>query len=205
MKRIAVIGSGDLGMQLAHLAGLCGFDFAGFYDDFALEKDGVLGDVDRITSDFESKVFDGLVVGVGYKHMDFRQAVFDRFKGKIPFANLIHPSSFVDSSTDLGEGVVIYAGSVVDAQSTLGDNVLLNCAVTVAHDTQIGSHSFLSPRVALAGFVHVGSRSVLGINSTVIDNITLCDGTRLGAGAVLLSHTTKPGLYVGVPCQWKKD
>lgn len=204
MKKIAIIGSGDLGQQLASLSVTLGLQVAGFYDDFALGKNQVLGKCENIEDDFRKDVFDVLAVGVGYNHIDFRKEIFERFEGLIPFAKLLHPDSFVDPTAELGEGVVIYAGCTVDTCACIGKNVLLNVGACIAHDTQIGPHSFLSPRVAMAGFIQTGECCVLGINCTVIDNLNLCDKTRLGAGTVLISDTERAGLYVGVPGVFKK-
>lgn len=33
----------------------------------------------------------------------------------------------------------------------------------------------------------------------VLGNITVCDGCRIGAGAIVLNDLTEPGTYVGQP------
>ena len=205
MKRIAIIGFGDLGQQLARLARKLSYTVVGFYDDFALENEGVLGKTDEIQKDYDSGNFDELIVGVGYQHMGFRRSIFEKYKGEIPFANLIHPNAIVEDDVELGEGVVLYTAAVIDSGCEIGDNVLLNAGATIAHDTIVGDHSFLSPRAALAGFITVGHSSVLGINCTVIDNLELCPETRLSGGAVLIHKTMTPGLYAGVPAEFKKS
>jgi sugar O-acyltransferase (sialic acid O-acetyltransferase NeuD family) len=211
-NRVAIIGSGDLAEQIAyHAEQDGGMEIIGFFDDF-LEQGAIitkttkaykiLGGVEAIVPLYKKGIFDCLLVGIGYKHLAFRKAIFERFKGKVPFANFIHSSCYVDPSCQLGEGVVLFPACTLDYGVTLGDNVLLNTGCTIAHDTTIGRHTFLSPRVALAGFVTIGACCNIGINTTVIDNICIEDEVQTGGGAVVIKNLPQRGLYVGNPARF---
>ncbi|MFD0962620.1 acetyltransferase [Pseudofulvibacter geojedonensis] len=208
MKRLAIIGSGDLGQQIAYYAETDKqYKVVGFFDDFtpkgALVKNiPVLGKIAEIEEAFNNNVFDVILIGIGYKHIEFKSNIYKKLKGVIPFGKLIHSSVIADESAIIADGVVIYPGCLIDAQVEIQENSLLNVAVTVAHDTKIGAHSFLSPRVALAGFCAVGEKNILGINSTVIDNITTVNNVQLGGGTVLINNIEKEGLYVGNPARF---
>ena len=210
MRRLAIIGSGDLGEQIAwHAANDNQYQVVGFFDDFAemgVARHGlpVLGKVADVRTSYANGVFDELLLAIGYKHFEQRMLIFDLLKNEIPFGRLIHSSAYVDDSVKLGRGVIIYPGCVVDMKVHINDNVLLNAGVVVAHDTTIGSHSFVSPGVKLAGFVTVGNCVSLGIGTCVIDNIHLVDFVRTGAGAVVTENLTEPGLYLGIPARYKK-
>ena len=210
MRRLAIIGSGDLGEQIAwHAANDNQYQVVGFFDDFAemgVARHGlpVLGKVADVRTSYANGVFDELLLAIGYKHFEQRMLIFDSLNNEIPFGRLIHSSAYVDDSVKLGRGVIIYPGCVVDMKVHINDNVLLNAGVVVAHDTTIGSHSFLSPGVKLAGFVTVGNCVSLGIGTCVIDNIHLVDFVRTGAGAVVTENLTEPGLYLGIPARYKK-
>lgn len=209
--KIAIVGAGDLGQSIAHYARENGFDVVGFYDDFQVSAQiiglPVIGKLDRIVQDFSYRVFDALVCGIGYKHFGFRERVYNEFHREqgIPFATIIDSSCHVDPTAIIGEGVVMFPAAVVDKGCVVEDNVLLNIGVTIAHDSCVKRHSFLSPRVAVAGFTTVGERCMIGINSTIIDNLDICDDTRIGGGAVLISSTQRRGLYVGCPARWIKE
>lgn len=204
-NRICIIGSGDLGQSIAHYAVDNGYHVVGFYDDFQKTKtiDGfpVLGKLDLIEADYKDNLYDALVCAVGYNHFDFREYVFYKYHCElgIPFATIIDKSCHVDKSAKIGEGVVMFPTAMVDKGCVIENNVLLNVGVTIAHDTRVKEHSFLSPRVAVAGFSTIGKRCMIGINSTIIDHITICDDTRLGGGTLLIHDVTEKGLYVGVP------
>lgn len=209
--RIAIIGSGDLGKSIAHYARVNGYSISGFFDDFQKVEsvDGfpVLGKLDRIEVEYNHHSFDGLVCAVGYNHFHFREEVFNRFHFEygIPFVTIIDKSCHVDESAKIGEGVVMFPTAMVDKGCVIEDNVLLNVGVTIAHDSTVKCHSFLSPRVAMAGFSTIGRRCMIGINSTIIDNIQICDDVRVGGGDLVINNIEKPGLYVGSPVRWIKD
>lgn len=210
MKRLAVIGSGDLGQQIAcHATNDKQFNVVGFFDDFA-EKDSIvngfkiLGNISEIEQYFDYAFFDEIIIGIGYKHLSYREKLFNKLKDKIKFATLIHSSCYIDTSCKIENGVCIFPGSVLDYNVEIKENVLINVGSTIAHDSKIESHTFLSPRVAIAGFVSVGKRCFLGISTTIINNISIVDDVQTGGGTVVIKNITEQGLYVGNPSRFIK-
>lgn len=211
MKRLAIIGSSDLGQQIAyHAVADKHYLPVGFFDDFQAVgaiRHGlpVLGGVEDVLRTFQEGQFDCLMIGIGYKHLGFRRQVYERFSGGIPFGTIVHSSSYVDAGSTVGQGTIIYPGCTVDFNSHIGENALLNAGCIVAHDSRIGPNSFLSPGVNVAGFVEVSGEVILGIGTIVIDNIKIASGVRTAGGTVVAKDLTEPGLYAGVPGVWKKD
>jgi len=205
-KTLAIIGAGDLGIQLAHYAVKDHhYTDVVFIDDVidAKEVHGwpVIGKTHQILDFFEEKRFDEIIIGIGYKHLDIRKSFYDELHPKIPFGSIIHSASFIDPSVDIEEGCVIYPSCSLDINSKIGANTILNNGCTISHDSSVGMHCFLSPRVALAGFVKIGEGCNLGINSTIIDNITICKSSQIGGGTVVIKDINEPGLYVGNPAR----
>lgn len=207
MKTLAIVGSGDLGKQIAHFAlkdkiysKVC------FIDDFCKEKEvagkEVIGKVEDIIDLYKKNKFDELIIGIGYKHLNKKREIFESYINIVPFGKIIHSSCIVDTTVIIKKGSVLYPGSIIDANVIVEENCLVNIGCTIAHDTIIGKHSFLSPKVALAGFVQVGEMCILGINSTIIDNIVIKGETQLGAGTVVIKGITRKGLYVGNPSRF---
>jgi sugar O-acyltransferase (sialic acid O-acetyltransferase NeuD family) len=204
---LAIVGSSDLAKLIAHHAIASGFRIAGFFDnrrpigtqveDFGI----VMGNIDDVDALYAEKRFESLSVGVGYLQFAYRREVFTRFKGRIPFSNVVDRSVVIAASCTLGEGLVIGPGCVLDAHVTIQDNVLLNAGVVVAHHSVVGAHSFVAPAAAIAGDVRVGLGCFIGINSTVIDGIKLGDGVKIAAGAVVVRDAEEPGWYIGVPAK----
>ena len=207
MKTLAIIGAGDLGQQLAHYA-LTDFHYDNvvFFDDFSNQKTvnniPVIGKTIDAEKAFETKQFDELLIGIGYKHLAEKKRIFEELKDKIPFGKLVHSTALVDSTAIIERGSVIYPGCIIDAHAVIKENAVLNIGCTIAHDTIIGSHSFLSPRVAVAGFTTIEEQCFLGINSTIIDNINITAKTQIGAGSLVIKSIEKKGLYVGSPVRF---
>jgi sugar O-acyltransferase (sialic acid O-acetyltransferase NeuD family) len=207
MKRLAIIGSCDLGQLIAHHAINSGdFEFIGFFDDYQTSGDvvglgKVLGKISEIEDLFHHNLFDVLLVGVGYNHMEFRKKIFEQLYNKIPFAKLVHKSCYVDETVILGEGVVLLPGCTLDRNVKIGSSVLLNINVVVAHDSYIGNYCFLAPSVNIAGFVRIDECCIIGINTTVIDNIEIGKFIRTGGGTVVINSILEKGTYVGIPAK----
>lgn len=211
MKRLLIIGSGDLGQLIAyHAIQDSHYNVVGFIDDY--EKVGVkkmdlpvLGGINNIDSLFKNDKFDYLMLGIGYKHMNARKRIFEEYKQRIPFGKIIHSSAYVDSSSKVGNGTFILPGCTIDKHVFVADNVLLNTAVVVAHDSIINAHCFIAPAVNIAGKVQIKDSCIIGIGSTIIDNINIEEGIQVGGGAVVIDNLITKGLYVGVPAILKKE
>jgi len=211
VKRLGIIGAGDLGVQLAHLARKTGeYDPVAFYDDGQMPGTMVAGVTVRgglqsLDDVGQPLPFDDLTIGIGYRHLAFRQHLFERLRPRFRFATLIDPGALLDPTAVIGEGAVIYAGCVIDMNATIGENALLNVGCVIAHDSSVGAGCFLSPAVKVAGFVDIAPSVLLGIGTIVIDNVRISTGVRTGAGAVVVGDLETPGLYVGVPARRQKD
>ncbi|MEM6686378.1 MAG: NeuD/PglB/VioB family sugar acetyltransferase [Bacteroidota bacterium] len=206
MKRLAIIGSGDLGQLIAFHASHT-YEVVGFFNDYKTTNDTVngfqiLGKVSDIREIYKNDVFDELIIGIGYKHFAVRKALFNDFNKDIPFANVIHPSAYIDKSCSLGKGLVILPGCTLDRNVTLHDNVLLNTGCIIAHDSEVKKHSFLSPGVTIAGFVSVGECCNIGIGTVIIDSIIIENNIQTGGGTVVINNLSKNGLYVGNPSRF---
>ncbi len=205
-KTVAIIGSGHLGVQLAHFA-ISGkfYDSVVFFDDFTADTDRngheILGKTDVLLEKYGSGAFDELLIGIGYNHLEARKAFFEKFSNDVPFGQIIHHTSWVDPSAKINPGSVIYPNCCIDANTVICENVLINLSCTIAHDCRIEAHSFLAPRVAVAGFVNIGEQCFLGINTTVKDNISIISGTISGAAALFVKDVSQSGLYVGQPAK----
>ena len=56
----------------------------------------------------------------------------------------------------------------------------------------------------MAGFVDIKEQCIIGINSIIIDNISITEGTRTGGGTVVIKNIEEKGLYVGNPARFIK-
>ena len=205
MERLAIIGAGELGVQIYNLNKNSNiqYEVVGFYDDFSeidttvVENKMVVGNVDNVLDDFNNNLFDELVIAVGYKHLNHRKSIFDKFSEIIPFASIIHKTCLIDETATIDSGSVLYAGCIIDKNVHIKNNVLLNLGVVVSHDTAIGNHSFIAPGVVISGFVEIDELNFIGSGTVIVDNVKVCAQNVIGAGSVVPFNLRKSGLYVG--------
>ncbi|WP_415325247.1 acetyltransferase [Chryseobacterium sp. MMS23-Vi53] len=206
MKTLAIIGSGELGMQIANFAIQDNhYQKVVFFDDFetSSEKSGyeVLGGTEKIEQAFEDKKFDELMIGIGYNHLEKRKEIYLKYSTNIPFGKVVHSTTIQDSSSKILDGTVIYPGTILDKNVVISENCLLNLGCIIAHDSKIGGHSFFAPGVKIAGFVTTGEKCFLGINSTIIDNKNITNDVKLGGNTTVTKDLEESGTYVGSPAR----
>lgn len=212
MKRgvLGIIGAGDLGQHIAHYAKLANqFDEIIFFDDF--QKPGsfnnfglIAGNTSNIESFIDEERIQHLLIGVGYNHIDARAVFFEKYSELISFPNIIHPSSYIDTTTKMGAGNIILPGCIIDKGCNIGNNVFLNPGCIIAHDNTIKDHSFFAPGVSTSGFVNIGEKCFIGTGTTSVDNLSIGDNISTGAGTVITKSISKQGTYIGAPARMIK-
>ena len=113
--------------------------------------------------------------------------------------SLIHPSVVIGTDVEIGIGSVVMAGVVINSSTRIGKGCIINTSSSLDHDSMIEDYVHISPGVNMAGTVKVGNGSWIGIGSVISNNVNICSGCKVGAGAVVVKDITEPGTYVGVP------
>jgi len=113
--------------------------------------------------------------------------------------SLIHPSAIIGTDVEIGIGTAVMAGVVINSSSRIGKGCIVNTSSSLDHDNVIKDYVHISPGVMAAGSVEIGKGTWLGIGSVVSNNVNICSGCKVGAGAVVVKDITEPGTYVGVP------
>lgn len=113
--------------------------------------------------------------------------------------SLIHPSAVIGTDVEMCIGTAVMAGVVINSSSKIGKGCIINTSSSIDHDNIIEDYVHISPGARTAGSVRVGKGSWIGIGSVVSNNINICSGCKVGAGAVVVKDITVPGTYVGIP------
>ncbi len=113
--------------------------------------------------------------------------------------SLVHPSAVIGTDVEMGIGTAVMAGVVINSSTRIGNGCIINTSSSVDHENVIEDYVHISPGVNMAGTVKVGKGTWLGIGSVVSNNVNVCSGCKVGAGAVVVKDITEPGTYVGVP------
>jgi sugar O-acyltransferase (sialic acid O-acetyltransferase NeuD family) len=116
-------------------------------------------------------------------------------------ASVIHPRASVSNAGSLAAGCFVAAQAVVAPGARLGVCAIVNHGAVVDHDVQVGDFTHVAPLSALGGGCVVGAGVLVGAGAVVLPNLTVCDGSVLGAGAIVRADIREPGVYAGVPAQ----
>ncbi|MBR3056966.1 MAG: hypothetical protein IKG93_03260 [Clostridiales bacterium] len=134
-----------------------------------------------------------------------REEEFTALKEKnAKLAVLVHPQSYVNPATQIGEGCIVMQGVIVYDDSTLCDNVLLMEYSSVSHDSIVGSHAVLMEKVTVAGHGHVGKGALLSANTVVKETVKILDGAVCEPGSVVMSDVAEDTIVAGNPARIKR-
>lgn len=201
MNKLIVIGAGGHGKVIADIAMRNGYQRICFVDDNV--KGDVMGfPVVGTIADIEA-LDDGktdFVIGIGNNAVRKEIAQSNR----VNWVSLIHPSAQIAFNANIEEGTVVMANAVVNVCASIGRHCIINTGAVVEHDNVLQDYVHISPNAALAGTVFVGTLTHIGIGATVNNNIKICDGSVIGAGAVVTKTIEQRGTYLGVPARKKQ-
>jgi len=113
----------------------------------------------------------------------------------------VHPSSWVDHTAHLADGVQVMGMAAVSAYVRIGMQTIINTNATVDHETEIGHGSHIMPSASVAGCCKIGNNCTIGSNATILPRIKIADDVYVGAGAVVIEDILLSGKYVGVPAK----
>lgn len=108
-------------------------------------------------------------------------------------------------NTDIGENCFILEDNTIQPFTKIGNNVVLWSGNHIGHHSTIEDHSFLTSQVVLSGHSTVGPYCWFGVNSTIIDGLTLNQGTFVAASSLITKDTTPWRAYKGVPGKEYED
>lgn len=94
-----------------------------------------------------------------------------------------------------GENCFILEDNTIQPFVKIGNNITLWSGNHIGHDSVINDHCFVSSHVVISGFVNVGEHSFLGVNSTIVNNISIAPDTFIGAGVTVTKDTEPSGVY----------
>jgi UDP-3-O-[3-hydroxymyristoyl] glucosamine N-acyltransferase len=100
---------------------------------------------------------------------------------------------------DIGANCCVCRGILSD--TTIGNDVKIGSLVYIGHGAVVGDRVWISASTSLAGHSRAQADALVGIGTTVIDNVAIASGALVGAGS-LVTRTTEPGGKVaGVPAR----
>jgi acetyltransferase-like isoleucine patch superfamily enzyme len=77
----------------------------------------------------------------------------------------------------------------------------MNSLASLGHDVKIGNRNVLNPAVRISGDCRVGDDNFFGVQSIILQGITIGNNTRVGASSVVIKTTKDDSLYYGNPAR----
>ena len=135
-----------------------------------------------------------------------KQKVFHEFKDfcnlqKENYPNLIHPTSFVSRTTEIGGGLIIEPLSVISSHTVIGFGGNIRRGVNIGHHGNIGDFVSINPGANISGKVVIGDRVTIGIGAVILDGIEIGKGSFIGAGSVVTKSVPSGVVAFGNPCR----
>lgn len=131
---------------------------------------------------YEIEQNDRFLLGIGSNPA--RNKILDYFESKnAKFFSYIHSSCYVNTSSKIGEGLIMAPFCIINANITLGKHALLNSYSAIGHDCIIGERAILYPYAAINGNCTIGNDLTMGTKATIFPKVTM------GNNCTITSHS----------------
>ncbi|MCI8731327.1 MAG: hypothetical protein HFH57_09375 [Lachnospiraceae bacterium] len=179
-NKILIYGGGGFGkiaadiLRLQHI-----YEVLGFIDSNYPEKKEILSipvignddNLEQLLHDGYTKIFNA----VGFLNKGhWRKAPYEKLKSfGFEFINVIHQSSIIEQSVQIGVGNLICAGAIIGSETQIGNNCIINAGSIISHDCIISDSCHIASGAVLAGMVIVGENTLIGQNCTIYSNVKI--------------------------------
>lgn len=171
-----------------------------FDDDKETHGADLLGtEVEGQVKDLEDVSAGNVVIAIANSKVRLELADFVRKNTPHSFATLVHPSSWTGENVNIGPGTIIYPGVKIDPNVDVGEQVQINKNATVGHDTRLGNGVTIAPGVNLGGYLEVNRGAYFGVNSSTVQEVSIGEYAKIGAGATVIGDVPDETTVVGTP------
>ena len=113
--------------------------------------------------------------------------------------SIVSAHADVSGTAAIASGSILFPSVRVGMNATVGPCVTAYTGVLIEHDCDIAANVEIASRAVLAGGVRVGSGAFIGINATVLPNLSIGAGAFVGGGAVVTKNVDEGVVVVGNP------
>ena len=180
MNRIALVGAGPLGLNVAGLIqSLPNYHLVGFIDD----KEGPVGGVDVVGND---SVLDDLlrtgirelVVCIGDSQRRVAIGLELRNRGFL-LPTVMHPAAQLGVGSRVGGGSIILPGAVILPEAEIGEFCVIEAGSFVGHHARVGDGTLVGARAVVGNRTTLGDSVIIGMGANVRSGSLVAAGTRV--------------------------
>lgn len=200
-QRIVILGGGGTAVDFSEAALAAGNEVLGFLKDSAEQEPlpilGTLAEWKRLPEDV--KFFCGFGSVTSY---ETRLDVLARLG--IPeqrYAIIVHPQAAVSPSVTLGQGCGILSFTSLGARVRLGAHVEILQSVLIAHDCCLEDGVIIAGGANLAAAVHVERSAYIGAGACIRGKTRVGQKALLGMNSTLLEDLPADAIYAGSPAR----
>lgn len=200
-SKLLIVGAGGHGLVVAESAVASGhFQEVLFADDWVTTAKLGLRVLEGIEPTQDRAETYSVIIAMGDNLV--RRNLFVSWKSQdASFVSVIHPTSVVSASANIGEGCMLLPNVTINAQARIGDNSIINTGCVVEHNCDVGDSVHIAPNSTLAGCVTVGDGTLVGAGTTILPGITVGRNCVVGAGSVVTKPVEDNEVVLGNPAR----
>jgi sugar O-acyltransferase (sialic acid O-acetyltransferase NeuD family) len=209
-RRLVLVGAGGFGRETAEAirvldAGAGGWQLLGYLDEdparsgAMIEGVPVLGGTDLLRDLPDASV--AVCTGRPDNYFSRPRIVRSLNLPAGRYATIVHPSSAVSASSQVGPGSILLAYTALTAAVTVGSHVAVMPHVTLTHDDIVEDFATLAAGVRLGGGVRIGRCAYVGSGALIREGCTVGAYALIGMGAVVTRDVPACEVWAGVPAR----
>ena len=145
MKSLLILGAGGYGQLVKELAKISGYEKIDFLDDSSDLAVGKLEEVNNIQDNYDAQI-----VAIG--KADLREKYIEKLKNPI---TLIHPSSIISKTSQIGVNVVIEPKAVIGPNSVIHSGSFICSGAVINHNAIVGKYCQIDCNAVVGSFSEV--------------------------------------------------
>lgn len=201
-SKLAILGIGGHGIDVADSAYASGWEEIYFYDDnedtHKPKHLKIHGCTEQLIDDMN--LYDGIVVAIADNYVRVNKIDLLTQMGA-NLVNVIHPSATLSSDTIIHKGCVILSNCSIQPGNEIGYGALVSVNVLLGHNVCLGVGVHISPSSNILGNVRIGDNSWIGSNATIKEGVKIASNITIGASSLVLKDIEDEGIYVGRPAK----
>lgn len=168
-----------------------------------VEIDGLVDDDISVNNLLGYPVFHGrtefspIIVSIGSNLI--RKKVVEKLSAD--FGTAIHPSAIISGTVVINEGSVVMQGAIIQSEAKIGRHCIINTGASVDHDCVIEDFVHISPHSTICGNVTVGEGTWIGAGAIIIQGVKIGKWSVVGAGSVVTKDIPDNVLAAGNRCK----